>query len=234
MNCARPKCQHPEGVHEPVEGQALPGPCWACEDCPGFAVHGDTLRDAMKDPSKEFDLSDDTDQGVTIMTQFTAHLTEEELSCHDGTPYPFDNVDSEDPQNRTWRVTRAEPLGALFEALRAGCGGSAITIDSAYRTIAYDTKLYDADHGAGNVAPPQGSQHPKGRALDLKHSKLSPLAFFNKIMQLYEAGMLPWLGGCGLYPTFVHVDVRARPKADGTPTGGHLAIWGGTRPSNVA
>lgn len=168
------------------------------------------------------------------LRSFTAHLDEVEMACHDGTPYPFDQVDDEDPQRQTWRETRALPLGELFEAIRWGCGNVPIVVDSAYRTIVYDTKLYDADKGAGNVATPQGSQHPKGRALDLKHSKLSPLAFFNKIMQLYEAGKLPWLGGIGLYPTFVHVDVRSRPQADGTATGGHLAIWGGTRPSNVA
>lgn len=168
------------------------------------------------------------------MTQFTTHLSEEELACrHDGTPYPFDTVDEDTNDGRTWRDTRATPLGALFEAIRSGCGDESITVDSAFRTIAYDTKLYEADAGRGNVATPQGSQHPKGRALDLVHTSLRPLAFFNRILQLYEMGVLPLLGGIGLYPSFVHVDVRARPGADGTPTGGHLAIWGGTRPSNV-
>ncbi len=169
------------------------------------------------------------------MTQFTAHLSEEELSCHDGTPYPFDQLDDETNDSRTWRDTRATPLGQLFEAIRSGCGDAPITVDSAFRTIAYDTKLYDADQGAGNVAAPQGSQHPKGRALDLKHSSMHPVTFFNAILSLYEQGKLPMLGGIGLYPSFVHVDVRPRPNMDATnPTSGHLAIWGGTRPSNVA
>ena len=165
------------------------------------------------------------------MTPFTAHLSEEEMACKDGTPYPFDAVDSD---GRTWRETRATPLGNLFEAIRLGCGGAAIVVDSAFRTLAYDQKLYDADRGAGNVATPQGSQHPKGRALDLKHSVLSPLRFFNQILHLFEVGALPQLGGIGLYPGFVHVDVRARLGSQGGANDGHLAIWGGTRPSNVA
>ena len=172
------------------------------------------------------------------MAQLTEHLSEEELACHDGTPYPFDQIDEEDALGRVWRETRALPLGELFEAIRLACGDVSIQVDSGYRTLAYDEKLYEADRGRGNVVQPQGSQHPKGRALDLVHSRLAAVSFFSAILKAFEEGktasgdmasavIYKRLGGIGLYPTFVHFDIRQRPVGD------HLAIWGGTRPSNI-
>jgi hypothetical protein len=38
---------------------------------------------------------------------------------------------------------------------------------------------------------------------------------------LFDTGRLPALGGLGLYPGWIHVDVRAK-------FGGKLATWGGT------
>lgn len=163
----------------------------------------------------------------------TAHVSEAELACHDGpghtpgTPYPFDEVDEDDLLRRPWRETRALPLCETFETIREAAGGEPMEIDSGYRTPAYDQKLYDDDRGAGNVAKPQSSQHPKGRAMDVKHKHLTPRALFTLILGLYQAGQLPHLGGVGLYPTFVHIDVRSRGVGD------HLAIWGGTRLANI-
>lgn len=168
----------------------------------------------------------------------TEHVTEDELACKDGpdhspgTPYPFDAIDDNDMQGRTWRETRAMPLCETFEAIRAAAGDEPIDIRSGFRTIAYDEKLYEADRGAGNVAKPQGSQHPKGRALDVSHRTLSAPHLFSLILGLFHDGQLPHLGGLGLYPhsdpPFVHIDVRPRPIDTN-----HLAIWGGTRPSNI-
>lgn len=164
-------------------------------------------------------------------TKVTEHFTVEEFTCHDGTPYPVDNVDDEVAwvgQPHTWYETRLVPLCTMLEVIRTAGGDEPLHIDSGYRDEAYDQKLYDADAGAGNVASPQTSQHPKGRAADIKHKHLSPRALFTLILSLYQDGQLPQLGGIGLYPTFVHVDVRPRgPK-------NHLSIWGGTRPSNIA
>jgi uncharacterized protein YcbK (DUF882 family) len=78
------------------------------------------------------------------------------------------------------------------------------------------------------VAPAATSQHPKGRAADITHKILKPHEMFNLVLALYQRGLLPYLGGVGLYPNFIHVDVRPQEPA------GHLAIWGGSRPSNVA
>jgi uncharacterized protein YcbK (DUF882 family) len=163
----------------------------------------------------------------------TAHFTIDEFACRDGSPYPVEQRDDEDPDGRTWFESRLVPLCQTLETIREAAGGAPMTIDSGYRTLAYDDRLYRKHVAAvgddGLVASASSSQHPKGRAADVTHATLSPSALFDLILRLYEQGQLPHLGGVGRYPTFVHVDVRPR-----TNTGKHLAIWGGTRPSNVA
>jgi hypothetical protein len=154
------------------------------------------------------------------MTQFTEHLSEEELACHDGTLYPFDQVDDEDTQGRTWRETRAAKLGGMFEKIRA-LWGLPLPILSAYRTVLYQAKLKAAAQGNDAVAQPDTSQHPKGRALDLRPpAGVSVAEFHVKILVEFEAGRLDELGGLGIYDRFVHVDCRPR-------VGGRLARWSG-------
>jgi hypothetical protein len=166
-------------------------------------------------------------------TPITEHFALEEMACKTGAPYPIDTYEDEGDitpaldEPRTWRWTRLQPLCETAETVRKEAGGLPMTVDSGFRTLAYDQRLYDADAGRGNVAKPQGSQHPKGRAMDLVHSTLKPPELFNLIMKAFAEGNLPHLGGIGLYSTFVHIDVR--PRGDSN----HLAIWGGTRPSNI-
>lgn len=159
------------------------------------------------------------------MTIITPHFSLEEFSCHDGSPYPS-----------AWVDDRLRPLCETLETIRAALGHSPIVIDSGYRTLAYDQHLYDTHLAAvgndGMVADPTSSQHPQGTAADIRHSNVPPVPFFNKILELYECDRLPHLGGIGLYPTFVHIDVRKRPGASNASRG-HLAIWGGRRPSNI-
>lgn len=162
----------------------------------------------------------------------TQHFSVAEFAQHDGTPYPAE-----------WIADRLHPLCETLEVVRAAAGGLPMAIDSGYRTEEYDQRLYDAHQAALRaagkpddhlVAEPTSSQHPKGRAADITHSKLTPLQLFSLVLELYEAGKLPRLGGVGLYRTFVHIDVRPRPGTRGAAVDGHLAIWGGSRPSNVA
>lgn len=157
----------------------------------------------------------------------TEHFTVEEFACHDGTPYPIATIDIEDPQKREWVETRLAPLCKMLEVIRHEAGAHPMTIDSGFRTIAYDTALYEKSAKDGSVAPPQSSQHPKGRAADIKHSTLGPRALHDLIVSLIVAGKLPLIGGVGLYPTFVHIDVRPKPAS------GHVAQWGGDRSSNI-
>lgn len=165
---------------------------------------------------------------MTAALYVTEHFAVDEFKCRDGTPYPISQVDEFDSQRRTWLITRLQPLCETLEVIRAAAGGRPLRIDSGYRTLAYDQKLYDADKGQGNVATPQGSQHPKGRAADIVHPVLLPQAVKYLILDLRLHGKLPHLGGLGLYASFVHVDVRPQVPV------GHLAQWSGTRSSNLA
>jgi hypothetical protein len=111
---------------------------------------------------------------------------------------------------KEWRGGRAVALAATFEAVRSLLGNLPVTINSGYRTPAYNATV----GGVGR------SQHTEGRALDIRHSKLKPRAVFAAIRLMEQNGHLPLLGGIGLYATFVHLDVRPR-------VGGHLAVWFG-------
>lgn len=108
-----------------------------------------------------------------------------------------------------WRDSRAVDLAVTFETIRAATGGLPIAINSAFRTIDYNRAVGSTD----------GSQHPAGRALDIRHPKLTPAQLHVEIIHLYTARKLPHLGGLGLYPGFVHIDVRPRGG------GQRLAQW---------
>lgn len=136
------------------------------------------------------------------MTGPSAHLSWAELACHDDakTPYPVE-----------WRADRAVVLARTFEAVRALLGDSPLVILSGYRTKAYNSKL----EGAA-----LSSQHVQGRALDIAHGTLTPKEMYIRILSAQRRGVLPDLGGLGLYKTFVHIDVRPKQL-------GRLARWPG-------
>ncbi len=152
------------------------------------------------------------------MTPVSAHFALEEFGCHDGTPYPAE-----------WIEERLRPLCETLEVIREATGGKPIHIDSGFRTLKYDEALYQKSiaRGLGGKADPRSSQHPKGRAADIRCGSLTSTQLQKLIGELYQAGKLPHLGGLGWYPSFVHIDVRPR-------VGGHLAQWGGSRLSNIA
>jgi hypothetical protein len=160
--------------------------------------------------------------------KITEHFDSDEFACHDGTPYPMLAVDELDPHGLVWGETRLRLLCETLEVIRAEAGDEALIIDSGFRTIAFDERLYERSAKNGDVAPATSSQHPKGRASDVRHARLSPAELHALILRLWRAGKLPHLGGLGLYPTFVHIDVR--PRSVDNPT--HLAQWTAGRASN--
>lgn len=130
----------------------------------------------------------------------TQHFTVDEFCCHDGTPYPVD-----------WISERLLPLCTALEFLRGDLGGRAITILSGYRSPAHNAAVGGA----------QRSQHMEGRAADITVDSTAPSDVHAALLRLFEAGEIE-IGGLGLYPSWVHVDVRPRP------VNGHLARWTGT------
>lgn len=132
------------------------------------------------------------------MHLITPHFSLDEFACRDGSPYP-----------REWINERLRPLCLALEALREACGGRAVTVLSGYRSPAYNAKI-----GGARL-----SQHVEGRAADVQVNGLAPSDVHRVALDLHLAGRVR-LGGLGLYPSFVHVDVRP---------GVRLARWSGSR-----
>lgn len=129
------------------------------------------------------------------------HLSWSELACKDGTEYP-----------REWRLMRAVVLARAFEHVRAICGHRPIPILSGYRTPAHNRKVGGAKF----------SQHTQGRALDMRPpAGLALDEFYDIITRIAHGRRDLGIRGLGLYPSFVHMDVRE---------GERIAVWGGKRP----
>ncbi len=131
--------------------------------------------------------------------KITPNFSSDEFASHDETPYPVQ-----------WLDSRLVPLCETLQALRDSIGRP-ISIISGYRSPAWNVRVGGADH----------SQHPQGRAADIRVGGMRPADVHDELLRLDKLGKTPMLGGLGLYLTFVHVDVRPR-KADGS-----LARWVG-------
>ena len=119
--------------------------------------------------------------------QLTKNFNLEEFKCNDGTAVPGAYL---------CNVTRvAQNLQVLREDI-----GKPITINSAYRTVNYNRKI------GGAVA----SQHLTASASDIKITGMTSKQIYDRIEKLIKAGKMH-NGGLGLYNTFVHYDVRAKP-----------------------
>lgn len=129
----------------------------------------------------------------------SVHLSWAELACHDAThtPYPME-----------WRNERAIVLADEFEAIRALCG-LPLTVLSGYRTT-------DWNHHVGGAV---NSQHIRGRAIDIRCPGKTIEWLENRVRtRIYTPGSA--IHGLGIYPTFIHFDIRP---------GTRLATWNGGR-----
>lgn len=108
--------------------------------------------------------------------KLSANFTVKEFACKDGTDTIFVSPE----------------LVNLLQEIRDHFG-KAVTINSAYRTHAYNKKIDGATF----------SRHIYGMAADIKVKGVSP-----KEVYAYADSLLPYTGGIGLYDTFTHIDVR--------------------------
>jgi uncharacterized protein YcbK (DUF882 family) len=115
------------------------------------------------------------------------NFTLEEMRCKDGTPVPIEFENNADNVLSNLQVLR--------DAI-----GEAIHINSGYRTPAYNAKVGGKPH----------SQHMQGAACDITVKSMTPKQVHKKILELIKAGKMH-NGGLGLYPGFVHYDVREKP-----------------------
>ena len=108
--------------------------------------------------------------------KLSSHFTVKEFACKDGSD----------------AVLVAPRLVMVLESIRSHFG-TAVTINSGYRTPQYNAKV-------GGVAH---SQHCYGTAADITVKGQAPAA-----VAAYARTIMPDWGGVGIYKTFTHVDVR--------------------------
>ena len=127
------------------------------------------------------------------------HFPLEEFRCKDGTPYPAE-----------WEHTRLPDLKRLLERIRLAAGEHPVTVLCGYRTVEYNQKLRDRGlQGESHITGVAlHSQHTEGRAADVTVFGMDPRVLHGIVMQQWEQGHLPELGGIGKYERlgFVHVD----------------------------
>jgi len=118
------------------------------------------------------------------MAKLTNNFSLEEFKCKDGSDIPNDVLKN--------IIELAKNLQVLRDAI-----GKSITINSGYRSPKYNAKI-------GGV---KNSQHVKGKASDLRVAGMTPKEVALVIEGLIEQGKMKQ-GGIGIYPNFVHYDIR--------------------------
>lgn len=116
--------------------------------------------------------------------KLTKNFSKSEFDSKDGSTMPVDVLHN------------IQKVANQLQALRDHLGRS-ITINSGYRSPAHNKRI-------GGV---RNSQHVKGTAADIVVSGMSTKEVAKAIETLIARGdMLQ--GGIGVYPTFVHYDIR--------------------------
>lgn len=116
--------------------------------------------------------------------KLTANFKWSEFESKDGATMPADVK------------ANVQELAKNLEVIRAAVGGP-ITINSGYRSPAHNKSV----GGAKN------SQHLYGRAADIKAKNLNTHQLHTIIEDLIAKGKIKQ-GGLGLYPSWVHYDIR--------------------------
>jgi len=140
------------------------------------------------------------------------YFSVEDFDCHSGEPVPVE------------LRPRIEALMAMLDVIRDAWGGPLMVV-SGYRSPAFNQALAEAsakrNGGVSGVA--KDSQHVQGRAADIRPTNATTervARLHDLILSLFTRGALPTLGGLGIYPRWVHVDIREKVN-------GHLARWSG-------
>jgi uncharacterized protein YcbK (DUF882 family) len=116
--------------------------------------------------------------------QLTANFHIREFKCNDGTQVPaelYPNV-----------LELAKQLQVIRDHIK-----EPIHLNSAYRSPAYNKAI-------GGVA---NSQHLLAKAADCTTKSYTPKQFAAIVEQLIKEGKVK-IGGIGVYPGFVHLDIR--------------------------
>jgi uncharacterized protein YcbK (DUF882 family) len=122
------------------------------------------------------------------MGDVSKNISRHELACHDGCG----------ANTMDWETIKV--VQGMCDYFADKLGGHKVTlrINSAYRCLEYNRSIGSTD----------GSQHPRGRAMDCAIDGVSPDMIYWYLTQTY-----PDKYGFGLYRTFVHIDTRTNGPA---------------------
>ncbi|MGV4534692.1 YcbK family protein [Ornithobacterium rhinotracheale] len=107
-----------------------------------------------------------------------------EFECQDGSTTP------------AFALKNLRELASNLQELRNYLG-KPIIVNSGYRSVAHNRKI------GGKV----NSQHLQGKAADIRVDGVTPERLASIIERLIYNGKMKQ-GGLGIYPTFVHYDIR--------------------------
>lgn len=155
------------------------------------------------------------------MSDLSEHFSTLELACKTGEPTPDYAV-----ENATrWAQLIGEPVRELW--CEANGQDSPLIVICWYRSPGYNEFLFKKSLDRANaVGRPHGgvakdSEHLTAEGVDLHPVFLGAMRRFrNLVLDSYNAGKLPRLGGLGEYPGWLHLGLRKRPD-------GKLRRWGG-------
>lgn len=116
--------------------------------------------------------------------KLTENFDSKEFDCRDGSKMPPEVLEN------------IKLVAGQLQILRDHLGES-IHVNSGYRSVAYNKRI-------GGV---KNSQHVIGKAADITVKNKTPRQLAAIIEKLITAGTLRF-GGIGVYPGFVHVDIR--------------------------
>ena len=123
------------------------------------------------------------------MAKLTKNFSLDEFKCKDGSDIPNNALSN--------IIELAKNLQVLRDAL-----GKTITITSGYRSPERNAKIKGAA---------KNSQHVKGTASDIKVKGMTAKEVALVIEGLIASGKMKE-GGIGIYPTWVHYDIRGVKK----------------------
>lgn len=132
------------------------------------------------------------------MTKLSPSFALEEFSCHSGEAVPAELIPNV-----------ADLCVGVLQPLRDKWG--ALIVISGYRSPGYNVRVGGARY----------SNHMTASAADIRPTRFGDVAELGKLIEdLHKNGKLPALGGLGIYPGWVHVDIKHAPD-------GHLRRWWG-------
>jgi uncharacterized protein YcbK (DUF882 family) len=120
------------------------------------------------------------------MAKLTENFSLHEFQCKDGSDIPNEYLPN--------AIQLAKNLQVLRDYIN-----KPITINSAYRSPEYNA--------SAKVKGAKNSQHLLAKAADLRVKGMTPRELANVIESHIRAGKIQQ-GGVGVYPTFVHYDIR--------------------------